>query len=258
MHAATKGKVAAAPQPESFEFTPENLAEANMIIARYPEGRQASAVLPLLMIVQRQAEGWVPKVAMDYVAGMLGMAPIRVYEVATFYSMYNMQPVGRHHLQVCTTTPCWLRGSDDIMKACEKKLGIASGETTADGQFTLQEVECLGACVNAPMMQVMSYGKEFRDVYYEDLTAESTIALLEALARGEFPAAGPQSPRHASEPLGATPANVYSQNASSVFVEAPQESKKKPVKSSSSATTKSTAKPSAKTPKKSSTKKSDS
>lgn len=208
MHRTT-GKVAPAPQPESFEFTPENLAEAQEIIARYPEGRQASAVLPLLMIVQRQAEGWVPKAGMDYVAHLLGMAPVRVYEVATFYTMYNMEPVGRHHVQICTTTPCWLRGSDDIVNACQKKLGIGLGETTADGQFTLQEVECLGACVNAPMVQITSYGPEFRDEYYEDLTPESTTAILEGLAKGEFPKAGPQSGRHASEPSGATPANIF-------------------------------------------------
>lgn len=212
MHRTT-GKVAPVAQPESFEFTPEHLAEAQAIIAKYPEGRQASAVMPLLMIAQRQAEGWVPKAAMDYIAHMLGMPPVRVYEVATFYTMYNMEPVGRHHVQVCTTTPCWLRGSDDIVKTCEKKLGIHLGETSADGQFTLQEVECLGACVNAPMMQVTSYGKEYRDEYYEDLTPESTEALLDALAKGEFPKPGPQSGRHASEPSGATPASIFTLQA---------------------------------------------
>lgn len=209
----TTGKVAPAPQPESFEFTPAHLAEAQEIIAKYPEGRQASAVLPLLMIAQRQAEGWVPKAAMDYVAHMLGMPPVRVYEVATFYTMYNMEPVGRHHIQICTTTPCWLRGSDAIVKACEKKLGIHLGETTSDGQFTLQEVECLGACVNAPMMQITSYGKEYRDEYYEDLTTDGTESILDALAKGQLPKAGPQSERNASEPSGSTPAAIFKLNA---------------------------------------------
>lgn len=209
MHRIT-GKVAPAPQPEHFEFTPEHLAEAQGIIAKYPEGRQASAVLPLLMLVQKQAVGWVPKAGMDYVANILSMPPVRVYEVATFYSMYNMEPVGRHHVQICTTTPCWLRGSDEIVKACEKKLGIALGETTSDGQFTLQEVECLGACVNAPMMQIISYGKNYRDDYFEDLTPESTAQLLESLAKGESPPAGPQSTRRASEPEGSTPKKLFS------------------------------------------------
>ena len=213
MHRTT-GKVAPVVQPESFEFTPAHLAEAQEVIARYPAGRQASAVMPLLTIAQRQAEGWVPKAAMDYIAGMLGMPPVRVYEVATFYSMYNMEPVGRHHVQVCTTTPCWLRGSDDIVKACEKHLGVPLGESTADGQFTLQAVECLGACVNAPMIQVTSYGKEFRDEYYEDLTPEATVAMLAGLAKGEFPKAGPQSARHTSEPMGSTPSNVFTMSGS--------------------------------------------
>ncbi len=208
MHRTT-GKVAPVPQPETFEFTPEHLAEAKEIIAKYPEGRQASAVMPLLMIVQRQAGGWVPKAGMDYVAEMLSMPPVRVYEVATFYTMYNMEPVGRHHVQICTTTPCWLRGSDAIVQACEKKLGVKLGETTADGQFTLQEVECLGACVNAPMMQITSYGPQYRDEYYEDLSVESTEAILDTLAKGAFPAPGSQAGRNASEPAGSTPAQVF-------------------------------------------------
>ena len=129
---------------------------------------------------------------------MLGMPPIRVYEVASFYSMYNLKPIGRHHIQVCTTTPCWLRGSDQIMHACEKKLGIKAGQTTPDQQFTLTEVECLGACVNAPMIQVTSVGGN--DGFYEDLTPEKTEKLLNLLARGEFPETGPQSGRVSSEP----------------------------------------------------------
>ncbi|MEQ9638657.1 MAG: NADH-quinone oxidoreductase subunit NuoE [Alphaproteobacteria bacterium] len=182
-------------QPASFAFTSKNLDTAKAIIARYPPRREASAVMPLLDLAQRQHDGWLPRAAMDHVAELLQMAPIRVYEVATFYTMYNLAPVGRHHIQVCTTTPCWLRGSTDIAAACMQRLGIGFGETTADGQFTLSEVECLGACVNAPMIQV-------NDDYYEDLTPESTTAVLDALAKGEQPKTGPQNSRNTSEPEG--------------------------------------------------------
>ena len=182
-------------QPDSFAFTPENMAAAREIIARYPPRRQASAVMPLLDLAQRQHQNWLPRAAMDAVAEILEMPRIRVYEVATFYTMYNLAPVGQHFVQVCTTTPCWLRGSDDVVTACKSKLGIEFGETTADGKFTLIEVECLGACVNAPMMQI-------NDDYYEDLTAETATAVLEALAQGEKPKTGPQSGRRASEPAG--------------------------------------------------------
>ncbi len=179
--------------PATFAFSDENLVRAKTIIAKYPEGRQASAVIPLLDIAQRQCGNWLPRAAMDHVAGMLGMPRIRVYEVATFYTMFNLKPVGEHFVQICTTTPCWLRGSDEIVAACERKLGIHLGETTADGRFTVIEVECLGACVNAPMMQV-------GDDYYEDLTAERTEAILDALARGERPAPGSQTGRRTSMP----------------------------------------------------------
>ncbi|MGA3306486.1 MAG: NADH-quinone oxidoreductase subunit NuoE, partial [Stellaceae bacterium] len=141
-------------QPASFAFSPANLKKAKAHIAKYPPGRQASAVLPLLDIAQRQSGNWLPRAAMDVVAGMLGMAPIRVYEVASFYAMFNLRPVGKHFFQICTTTPCWLRGSDQVVEACRKKLGIGIGETTPDKQFTIVEVECLGACVNAPIIQV--------------------------------------------------------------------------------------------------------
>ncbi|HWO86976.1 MAG TPA: NADH-quinone oxidoreductase subunit NuoE, partial [Stellaceae bacterium] len=141
-------------QPENFEFTPENLDRAEAHIAKYPPGRQASAVLPLLWIAQEQHGGWLSRAAMDHVARILEMPPIRVYEVATFYTMFNLRPVGRYLLQACTTTPCWLRGSDAVVQACRSKLGIDVGGTTADGLFTLVEVECLGACVNAPILQV--------------------------------------------------------------------------------------------------------
>jgi NADH-quinone oxidoreductase E subunit len=182
-------------QPVSFAFTPEYRAKADKIIAKYPEGRQASAVIPLLDLAQRQAGGWVPRAAMDHIGEILDMAFIRVYEVATFYTMFNLKPTGKHHLQVCTTTPCWLRNSDAVLEACHKKLGIRPGETTPDGEFSLIEVECLGACVNAPMLQL-------GDDYYEDLDAASTVALIEALQRGEKPKPGPQIARQTSAPAG--------------------------------------------------------
>jgi NADH-quinone oxidoreductase subunit E len=180
-------------QPESFEFTPENLARAKAHIAKYPPGRQASAVLPLLWIAQEQHGGWLPPAAMDHVAGILGMAPIRVYEVGTFYTMFNLRPVGRYLLQACTTTPCWLRGSDEVVRACERKLGIGVGGTTQDGLFTLVEVECLGACVNAPILQV-------NNDFYEDLDGPATEALLDALRAGRAPPPGSVVGRQGSEP----------------------------------------------------------
>jgi NADH-quinone oxidoreductase subunit E len=183
-------------QPAEFAFTPENLARAHAHIAKYPEGREASAVLALLDLAQRQHAGWLPRAAMDYVARLLRMPPIRVYEVATFYTMFNLRPVGRYLLQACTTTPCWLRGSDAVVATCKRKLGIGVGETTADGLFTLVEVECLGACVNAPILQV-------NDDFYEDLDGPATDRLLDALRRGEPPPAGSVIGRHGSEPLGA-------------------------------------------------------
>jgi len=182
-------------QPASFAFTPANLEKAKAHIAKYPPGRQASAVLALLDLAQRQHDNWLPRAAMDVVAGMLGMAPIRVYEVATFYTMFNLRPVGRHFFQICTTTPCWLRGSDEVVAACEKTLGIAVGETTADGLFTLKEVECLGACVNAPVIQI-------NDDFFEDLDGPSTTALIEALRRGERPPMGSVKKRQGSAPEG--------------------------------------------------------
>ncbi len=181
-------------QPESFEFTPENLEQAKGDIAKYPPGRQASAVLPLLWIAQYQSGGWLPRAAMDHVAELLAMAPIRVYEVATFYTMFKLRPVGRYLLQACTTTPCWLRGSDAVVGACERKLGIGMGGTTPDGLFTLVEVECLGACVNAPILQV-------NDDFYEDLDGPATEALLDALREGKPPPPGSVIGRHGSEPV---------------------------------------------------------
>ncbi|MDC0033737.1 NADH-quinone oxidoreductase subunit NuoE [Alphaproteobacteria bacterium] len=180
-------------QFETFTFTAENRAAADKIIARYPVGRQASGVMPLLDIAQRQAGGWLPRAAMDHVAKILEMAFIRVYEVATFYTMYKLEPVGEHVIQVCTTTPCALRNCAVVVKACYDELGVEFGETTEDGKFTLFEVECLGACVNAPMMQI-------GDDYYEDLDETSTKKILQALRRGEAPVPGPQNGRTSSEP----------------------------------------------------------
>jgi len=182
-------------QPANFAFTPENLERARQAIAKYPPGRQASAVLALLDLAQRQSGGWLPRAAMDYVAGILDMAPIRVYEVATFYTMFNLQPAGKYHLQVCRTTPCWLRGADDLTEACKRKLGIGLKGRTADGTFSLIEVECLGACVNAPVVQI-------NDDLYEDLDAKKLEALLDALARGEKPKIGSQIGRQGSAPEG--------------------------------------------------------
>ena len=184
----------------TFAWTAENAAQAEKIIARYPPGRQQSAVMPLLDLAQRQVgaetqtQGWLPVPVMEYIGRQLGMAYIRVLEVASFYTMYNLAPVGRYHVQVCGTTPCMLRGSDDVLDACYKK-GLKKGATTPDGLFTLTEVECLGACANAPMVQI-------NDDNFEDLTYEATVAILEALARGETPKPGPQNGRQVSCPEG--------------------------------------------------------
>jgi NADH-quinone oxidoreductase E subunit len=181
-------------QPRTFAFTKENEAEANRIVAKYPKGREASGVLPLLHLAQRQNDGWLSRASMDYVADFLGMPRIRVYEVATFYTMYNLKPIGRYHIEVCTNIACWLRGSDEIVDACRRKLGVGVGETTEDGLFTLSEAECLGACVNAPMMQI-------GDDYFEDLTAESTEVIIDKLRAGGRPKPGSQIGRHSSEPV---------------------------------------------------------
>ena len=177
--------------PEFFSFSADNAEKAKEIIARYPAGRQQSAVMPLLTMAQKQSGGWLPQVAMDYVANMLGMAPVRVYEVASFYTMYNLKPTGKHVIEICTTTPCWLRGSGEIVSTCKRKLGINMNETTPDGKFTLTEVECMGACVNAPMAQI-------NDDYYEDLTPELIEKLIDTLKAGSRPEAGSQTGRRGS------------------------------------------------------------
>ena len=189
------GNELASDQPEVFEFSEENQKLIEGIIAKYPEGRQASAVIPLLDIAQRQHENWLPKVAIEKVAEILDMAPIRVLEVATFYTMFNLKPVGRHFLQVCKTTPCWLRGSDNVLKCISDKLGISNGETSSDGLFTLLEVECLGACVNAPIIQI-------NDDFYEDLDYETTGALLDSLEADDPLSVGSVIGRSGSEASG--------------------------------------------------------
>ncbi|MEO8723519.1 MAG: NADH-quinone oxidoreductase subunit NuoE [Sphingobium sp.] len=183
-----------------FAWTPENAAQAKVVIARYPDGRQQSAIMPLLDLAQRQVgtetntQGWLPVPIIEYIAAQLDMPYMRAYEVATFYTMYNLAPVGRFHVQVCGTTPCMLRGSDDVMAACKAK-GMHKGGTTADGLFTLTEVECLGACANAPMVQI-------NDDNYEDLTFASMTSILDDLAAGKQPKIGPQIDRHTSAPEG--------------------------------------------------------
>ena len=186
----------------TFTWTKENAATAKAIVARYPEGRQRSAVMPLLDLAQRQVgaetqtQGWLPLPVIEFVARELDMPVIRVLEVATFYFMYNLVPVGRFHVQVCGTTPCMLRGSDDLLAACKKR-GMSKGHTTADGLWTLTEVECMGNCASAPMVQI-------NDDNYEDLTAERLDHVLDELAAGRQPKTGTQEPgRHTVEPLGA-------------------------------------------------------
>lgn len=183
-------------QPESFAFTPANLVWARETIRKYPEGKQASAVIPLLWRVQEQNEGWVSKPAMEYIADMLGMSFIRVYEVATFYTMFQLSPVGRKaHVQLCGTTPCMLRGSEDLKKVCQRRIHAEPHHVSADGDFSWEEVECLGACVNAPMVLIWS------DTY-EDLTPESFEKVLDGYARGAPPKPGPQNGRQFSAPEG--------------------------------------------------------
>jgi len=181
-------------QPESFAFTADNLAWAKDRIAKYPEGRQASAVISLLWRAQEQAGGWLPRKAIEHVAELLGMARIRVLEVATFYTMFNLAPVGKFHVQLCGTTPCMLRGSDALKKICQDRIGEQL-HVTADGKFSWIEVECLGACVNAPMAQI-NYD------YYEDLTPASFEKVLDELAAGRSPKPGPQVDRQLSAPIG--------------------------------------------------------
>jgi len=182
-------------QPTAFVFSRENLDWAQKTIARYPKGRQASAIIPLLWRAHEQCGGWLPRAACEYVAKMLDMPKIRAYEVATFYTMFNLAPTGKHHVQVCTTTPCWLRGSEEIVKTCQRVMGVKEGEISADGMFSYVEVECLGACVNAPMIQIE---KDF----YEDLDGLIMERMLGDLKAGKKLTPGPQIDRKNSAPVG--------------------------------------------------------
>src|SRR3954447_17106121 len=181
-------------QPQEFSFTVDNLAWAKKQIEKYPEGRQQSAVIPLLWRAQEQSSGWLPQKAIEHVAEILGMARIRVLEVATFYTMFNLEPIGKFHVQLCTTTPCMLRGSDELRKVCHHRIG-EQHHVTPDGNFSWVEVECLGACVNAPMAQI-NYD------YYEDLSPESFEKILDEMADGRMPKPGPQIDRQMSAPIG--------------------------------------------------------
>ncbi|MFV0321036.1 MAG: NADH-quinone oxidoreductase subunit NuoE [Alphaproteobacteria bacterium] len=182
-------------QPKDFSFSEENKKEIEKILAKYPKERKASAVMPLLTLAQKQHDNWIPKAAMTKIAEILSIPDTRVLEVATFYTMYNLEPLGKHHIQVCTNLSCWLKGADDIVKQFEKEIGVAMGGTSEDNQFTLSYVECAGACVNAPVVQI---GVD----YYEDLTAEAVIQIVNELKEGKTPKAGPYSDRKCSEPAG--------------------------------------------------------
>ena len=200
----------AAEQPEGFAFTPENLDWAKAEIKKYPEGRQASAVLSLLWRAQEQIGGWISEPALRAIADMLGMAYIRVYEIVTSYTMFKLPPVGRHYVQVCGTTPCMLNGADDIKEACRKHIG-PKDTVSGDGMFSWTEVECLGACVNAPMAQINKY-------YYEDLTPDNFESILEKLRKGEPVEPGPQNARKGAAPVSGpntlTDAEIYSKDTS--------------------------------------------
>jgi NADH-quinone oxidoreductase subunit E len=193
-------------QPKEFSFSKDNLAWAKQQVTKYPEGRQQSAIIPLLWKAQEQADGWLPEAAIRYVAEFLGMAHIRALEVATFYTMFNLSPVGKYHVQFCGTTPCRLRGADEIEKVCRKRIG-EQGHVTDDGKFSWVEVECLGACVNAPMVQINAD-------YFEDLTPESFGKVLDQFAAGKKPKPGPQTDRQLSAPAGGattlTDKSIYS------------------------------------------------
>lgn len=207
-------------QPEHFAFTPENEARCAEILKKYPEGREASAVISLLWLAQKQNNYWLPKPAIEKVAEMLGMPPIRVLEVATFYTMFNLSPVGKYHIQMCGTTPCLLAGSGAIKDILRKRIG-EQGEVTADGTFSWVEVECLGACCNAPMVQI-------NEDYYEDLTPENFTALLDDLAAGRPVKTGSQTGRVTSEPAGGLTSltSLYGSDGRSGPLSAPEASQR--------------------------------
>ena len=180
-------------QPENFEFDSSSLQAANIMIAKYPEGKKKSAVMALLYIAQKQNNNWIPLAAMKYIANFLDMPYIKVYEVATFYSMYNLSPVGKYFVQVCTTTPCMIRGAGKLVEACKEKISNNESELSDNKTCSWMEVECLGACVTAPMMQI-------NDDYYEDLNKEKTLKILDKILKGETPKPGSYRGRVNNEP----------------------------------------------------------
>jgi len=180
-------------QPENFEFNSSSLEEANKIISNYPKGKKQSAVMALLYIAQKQNNNWIPLAAMKHIGKFLDMPYIKVYEVATFYTMYNLSPVGKYFVQVCTTTPCMIRGANQLVKACKEKISENESELSSNNSCSWMEVECLGACVNAPMMQI-------NNDYYEDLDKEKTIEILDKILKGETPKPGSYRGRVNNEP----------------------------------------------------------
>ncbi len=192
------GRRLAKDQPKDFSLSPASIKEIKYWLKKYPKGRERSALIPALWIAQKQAGGWLPEPALRAVGEYLSMPYIRVYEVATFYTMFNLAPVGEHHIQICGTTPCWLRGAGDLKKLCEKRIG-PKGSVSKDGKFSWVEVECLGACANAPMAQISNSDG---DDYYEDLSVESLEKIMEDLAAGKKIKPGPQNKRFSSEPEG--------------------------------------------------------
>tara|TARA_Y100000590_G_scaffold27814_1_gene31138 strand:+ start:719 stop:1327 length:609 start_codon:yes stop_codon:yes gene_type:complete len=180
-------------QPDKFEFTSENLEKVKKIIKKYPNGKQQSAVMPLLYLAQKQNDNWIPLIAMKYIGKLLEMPYIKVYEVATFYTMYNLSPVGHHFIQVCTTTPCMIRGAYKLVEACKEKISLNENELSKNKTCSWIEVECLGACVNAPMMQI-------NNDYYEDLDKEKTLKIIDQILKGETPKPGSYRGRLNTEP----------------------------------------------------------
>ena len=180
-------------QPKTFEFNPSSLEEANKIVSKYPKGKQQSAVMALLYIAQKQNDNWIPLSAMKYIAKFLDMPYIKVYEVATFYSMYNLSPVGKYFIQVCTTTPCMIRGANKLVEACKEKISEKENMLSNNNTCSWMEVECLGACVNAPMLQI-------NDEYYEDLDKEKTLEIFDKILNGETPKPGSYRGRINTEP----------------------------------------------------------
>ena len=180
-------------QPDKFEFTLDNLEKAKKVIKKYPDGKQQSAVMSLLYLAQKQSNNWIPLVAIKYIGRLLEMPYIKVYEVATFYTMYNLTPVGHHFIQVCTTTPCMIRGAYKLVEACKEKISRNENELSKDKSCSWMEVECLGACVNAPIMQI-------NDDYYEDLDKKKTLKIIDQILKGETPKPGSYRGRLNTEP----------------------------------------------------------